>query len=85
MAESKNVRYNITNAFDDLKSHNITRTKQNAVAYVESLSTLCLVNLIEERNRKNLYLTNYGGKAMEIMVKKKSYTVKPSFFLENIS
>ena len=81
-AESKNERYNITNAYDDLKFQKITRTKQNAVAYVESLSTLHFVSVIEQHNRKNLYITQYGAKALELLNSQHKYSVKPSNFLE---
>ena len=36
VAEDKKARYNITNVFDDLKSADVTRTKQSAVSYVEA-------------------------------------------------
>jgi len=81
-AESRNARYNITNAYDDLKFQKITRTKQNAVAYVESLSTLHFVSVVEQHNRKNLYITAYGAKALELLNNRHKYSLKPSNFLE---
>ena len=81
-AESRTVKYNITHAFDDLKYLGITRTKQNVVYYLESLSALCFLRITEEHNRKNLYITEFGAKALEILVKQQEYTIKPSNFLE---
>ena len=81
-AEDKDTCYNITNCFDDLKHHGITRTKQNAVAIVEALQSLCFVALREEGNRKNLYITNFGAKALEKLVLRRIFTSKPSAFLE---
>ena len=70
-AESEGIelKYNITNLFDDLKSAGITRTKQTAVAAVLSLATLCFVDLREEHNRKNIYITRFGARALESMIK----------------
>lgn len=81
-AESLHLRYNITNVYDDLKHLKITRTKQNAVAYIESLTTLCFISMVEEHNRKNLYITNYGAKALELLYSQNIYSIKPSNFLE---
>lgn len=81
-AESEKTKYNITNVFDDLKSTGVTRTKQNVVTYIESLATLYFIRLIDEHNRKNLYITNYGAKALEILVKQRLFNVKPSTYLE---
>ncbi len=84
-AENANTKYNITNLFDDLKFAGLTRTKQNAVAYVEALCALCFINLLIEQNRKNLYITRYGAKALELLVKQRLYSTKPSHFLEGTS
>lgn len=82
VSEDKGVKYNITNLFDDLKYIGITRTKQTAVAAVASLVTLCYIDLREEHNRKNIYITRFGAKALESMVLKEMYKPKSSPFLE---
>jgi len=82
MSEGKKVKYNITNLFDDLKASGITRTKQTVVGIVQGLESLCFVDLREERNRKNIYITRFGAKALEMMVKQKRYTSRKSAFLE---
>ncbi len=82
VAEDKKVRYNITNVFDDLKVLKVTRTKQSAVAYVETLKALCLVEIREESNRKNLYLTNYGAQALEKLIISKKFKPEKSSYLE---
>ena len=81
-AEGCEKRFNITNCFDDLKYEGITRTKQSAVATVESLRTLCFVELKEHGNRKNIYITKYGAKALESLILKQVYNPRPSKFLE---
>ncbi|MBT3376708.1 MAG: hypothetical protein HN742_15645 [Lentisphaerae bacterium] len=81
-AEDRTVRYNITNCFDDLKYSGITRTKQNAVAVVDSLSLLRFVDIREEGNRKNIYITTYGAKALESLVLSRTFAPKRSAFLE---
>jgi hypothetical protein len=83
-AEVKGVKYNITNAFDDLKDLGITRTKQSVMAFVESLHMLCFIDLKEERNRKNIYLAEYGASALEQLVKSSNFKTKKSRFLEGI-
>jgi len=83
-AEVKGVKYNITNAFDDLKDLNITRTKQSVVAYVEALFALCFIDMKEERNRKNIYLSESGAEALESLVKSSSFSTNKSRFLEGI-
>ena len=80
-AEVRGVKYNITNVFDDLKMIGVTRTKQSAMAYVEVLDALCLVNVREESNRKNIYISEYGEKALEELVKNRSFEVEKSNFL----
>ncbi|MBR4673520.1 MAG: hypothetical protein IKP00_03570 [Victivallales bacterium] len=82
LGEGKKVKYNITNLFDDLKAVGITRTKQTVVGIVQGLESLCFVDLREERNRKNIYITRFGAKALEMMVKQKRYTSRKSAFLE---
>ena len=81
-AEVRGVKYNITNAFDDLKDLGITRTKQSVMAYVESLHMLCFVDMKDERNRKNLYLSESGARALEELVKSSSFKTKKSRFME---
>lgn len=83
-AEVKGVRYNITNAFDDLKELGITRTKQSVMAYVESLYMLCFIEVRDERNRKNVYLSESGAQALEDLVKSGNFKIKRSRFLEGM-
>lgn len=78
----KSVKYNITNCFDDLKSSGITRTKQTAVAVVESMHLLCLIDIKDERNRKNIYLTNFGGQALAKLASSGRFQSKKSQYLE---
>ena len=78
------MRYNITYVYDDLKYLGVTRTKQNVVAYIEALANLHFITLNDESNRKNLYITKYGAKALEILVKQGTFTAKPSNFLEGV-
>ena len=80
-AEVGRVKYNITNVFDDLKMIGVTRTKQSAMSYVEVLDALCLVEVREESNRKNIYISEYGEKALEELVKSRSFEVEKSNFL----
>jgi hypothetical protein len=80
--EGRSCKYNITNCFDDLKHAGLTRTKQTAVAAIEGLATLCFIDIRDERNRKNIYITRYGAKALEVLVMSEQFQVKPSVFLE---
>lgn len=82
VAEDKKIRYNITNVFDDLKYLKVTRTKQSAVAFVETLKTLCFIAIREESNRKNLYLSNYGAQALEKLIISKKFEPEKSNYLE---
>ena len=82
LAEGKGKGYNITNIFDDLKFIGLTRTKQSAVSFVESLATLCFIGINAESNRKNVYITKHGAKALEFLIAKSSYQIKKSMFLE---
>ena len=82
-AEGRSLKYNLTNCFDDLKSAGITRTKQTAIAAVESLATLCFVDLKDEGNRKNIYITHHGAKALEYLLTNSMFHSKPSSFLED--
>ena len=84
MCEDKKVKYNITNCFDDLKHSGITRTKQTAVAVVEAMHLLCLIDIRDERNRKNIYITPYGGQALKKLVESGRYQAKASSYLEEI-
>ena len=81
-AEGKGVRYNLTNCFDDLKYSGITRTKQNAVATVDALAALRFIEIRDEGNRKNIYITPYGAKALETLVLQRTFGPKKSAFLE---
>jgi hypothetical protein len=81
-AEVKGLKYNITNAFDDLKDLGITRTKQSVMGYVESLHMLCFINLKEERNRKNIYLAEHGEEALKSLVTNSNFKTKKSRFME---
>ena len=83
VAEDKEIRYNITNVFDDLKSLKITRTKQSAVAFVETLKALCFISLKEESNRKNLYITTYGAEALKKLILSKQFKPEKSSYLED--
>ena len=83
-AEVAGLKYNITNAFDDLKDLGITRTKQSVMAYVESLHLLCFVDVKDERNRKNIYLGEAGAEALEQLVKKRDFKTKQSRFMEGL-
>lgn len=80
MAEDRKTRYNITNAFDDLKYLQLTRTKQAVYAYIEALRVCCLIDIREEGNKKNLYITQYGARALETLVNQ-GFTLQPSHFL----
>ncbi len=80
--EGRQVKYNITNCFDDLKSCGITRTKQTAVAAVEALTALRFLALRGEGNRRNLYITRHGARALEALVRRQAYAPRPSAFLE---
>ncbi|MGL4855266.1 MAG: hypothetical protein ACRC37_08465 [Lentisphaeria bacterium] len=82
LAEDKGMRYNITNAFDDLKYARLTRTKQTAVANIEALSFLNFIELKDESNRKNIYITKFGAEALTMMVSSGNFKVKKSSYLE---
>ncbi len=81
-AEDKRHTYNVTNCFDDLKDLGITRTKQNAVAIITALRALRFIDSDDRGNRRNLYITPYGARALEYLVNHRNYTPKPSPFLE---
>ena len=82
VAEDRSIRYNITNVFDDLKDLKVTRTKQSAVSFVETLKALCFIELREESNRKNLYLTKYGAQALEKLIIGKKFEPEKSRYIE---
>ena len=82
MSADRNRKYNITNCFDDLKAGGITRTKQTAVAVVEAMHLLGLRDVKDERNRKNIYLTNFGGQALAKLAESGRFQSKKSHFLE---
>lgn len=81
-AEDRKVKYNLTNGFDDLKFHGITRTKQSAVAVIEALAALCFIQLRGEGTRRNIYITPHGAKALETLVLDNRYHQRHSAFLE---
>ena len=81
-AEEKNTKYNITNIFDDLKYTGATRTKQSAVSFVDALSVLCFVDVAGEGNRKHLYISPFGAKALEYLLSESKFKIKKSMFLE---
>lgn len=81
-AEGRSLPYNITNCFDDLKFLRITRTKQTATALIEALQALRFLDIRDEGNRKNMYITPHGAQALEHLILEKVYTPKKSAFLE---
>ncbi|MCK5803780.1 MAG: hypothetical protein KAI66_13145 [Lentisphaeria bacterium] len=81
-SEGRSTPYNMTNCFDDLKHIGLTRTKQTAVAFVEALSALRFVDLRGEGNRRNIYITMHGAKALENLVLRTVHTPRISAFLE---
>ncbi len=84
MGEGASVKYNITNCFDDLKRAGITRTKQTAVSLVETLWALCFVDIREERNRKNIYITSHGAQALKHLIESNRFEAKSSSYLEDL-
>lgn len=82
MCEDMKVKYNITNCFDDLKHAGITRTKQTAVAVIEAMYGLCLVDIVEEHNRKNIYITKFGAYALSKLAEGNRFVPRGSMYLE---
>ena len=82
--EGMSVKYNITNCFDDLKHCGVTRTKQTAVGVIETLHVLGYVDVKDERNRKNIYITRWGAKALQQLVLSNRYETKESLYLKEI-
>lgn len=82
IAEGNQQRYNMTNCFDDLKSAGLTRTKQTAMAMATALEVLRFIDIRDEGNRKNIYITNYGAVALKTMVVKGIYKARNSTFLQ---
>jgi hypothetical protein len=80
--EGLGVKYNLTNCFDDLKHAGITRTKQTAVAVVESVRSLCFIEIKDERNRKNIYITKWGAQALAALVGISRFQDLESLFLK---
>ncbi len=85
VSEYKSVAYNITNYFDDLKHLGLTRTKQTAMAAIEAMRLLGLIDLRDSRNRKNIFITHFGASALQHLVKSGNFTSKPSEYLESTS
>jgi len=81
-AEDRHSRYNITNCFDDLKYSGITRTKQSAVSVIEALAVLRFIELRDEGNRRHIFITRHGARALENLVLKRKFTPVKSYFLE---
>lgn len=82
VAEDRGVCYNITNVFDDLKYSGLTRTKQSAVSYIDVLRFLQFIEVKEEGNRKNLYISKEGAQALERLINQNEFTIKNSLYLE---
>lgn len=82
MCEDSKLKYNITNCFDDLKYSGITRTKQTAVAVVEGMRLLCLIDIKDERNRKNIYISSFGARALQRLLELNQFKPKASAYLE---
>ncbi|MFA6929802.1 MAG: hypothetical protein WCT05_05700 [Lentisphaeria bacterium] len=81
--EGRARKYNLTNFFDDLKHLGITRTKQTAVAVIEAMASLCFIEVRDESNRKNIYITKHGARALAKLVESRRYESKNSAFLED--
>ena len=84
VCESHNIKYNITNCFDDLKSVGVTRTKQTAMSMIDTLWALCYIDIRDERNRKNIYITSHGSKALQQLIASDRFKMKSSSFLEDM-
>ena len=82
VSEYKSLAYNITNYFDDLKHLGLTRTKQTAMAAIEAMRLLGLIDLRDSRNRKNIFITHFGADALQRLVKTHDFKGKPSEYLE---
>jgi hypothetical protein len=52
------------------------------VAIVEALAALCFIEIREERNRKNIFITTYGAKALEALVLSGRFVPRASGYLE---
>lgn len=81
IGEGMGAKYNITNCFDDLKHCSVTRTKQTAVSVIETLHALGYVDVRDEHNRKNIYITHWGAKALQQLVLGKRFEVQESIYL----
>ncbi|NMA42596.1 MAG: hypothetical protein GX946_04355 [Oligosphaeraceae bacterium] len=81
-AEDRSLKYNLTNFFDDLKHLGITRTKQTAVALTEALAGLRFIDIRDESNRKNLYISRYGALALARLVESRRFESRHSSYLE---
>ena len=81
-SEGSSVKYNLTNFFDDLKHLGITRTKQTSAAVIEAMALLCFIEIRDERNRKNIYITRHGARALARLVESRRYEARNSAFLE---
>ena len=84
VCEGESIKYNITNCFDDLKSVGVTRTKQTAMSMIDTLWALCYIDVRDERNRKNIYITSHGSKALQQLLASERFETKSSSFLEDM-
>ncbi len=82
VAEDRGLSYNITNCFDDLKARAVTRTKQTATSIIETLQYLRFIDVRDEGNRKNMYITPHGARALESLVREHNFSPQKSFYLE---
>ena len=82
LSEGSSLKYNITNCFDDFKHIRLTRTKQTAVAIVEGLSLLRFIDVKDEKNRKNIYITRHGARALAQLLQTNRFEKKPSNYIE---
>ena len=82
LAKDLEENYNVTNAFDDLKFHSLTRTKQNAVAYIESLAMLSFIQLHFKSNKKNIIITENGLEVLGQLVERERFKIKKSNYLK---
>ena len=51
-------------------------------AYIEALDILNFIELRDESNRKNIYITEYGAEALTMLVSDKNFKTRKSGYLE---
>jgi len=49
---------------------------------IDALWALCYIDVRDERNRKNIYITSHGSKALQQLIASKRFEMKDSSFLE---